>query len=102
VSPQQYLTLALRSLKFTTFQSNLLSIPYNVIHMITMLAITYLAEIFGELTFMSLTGQIWLLPFLIYLNVFKYSETNKWVIWAVLTLLLSYPNAHPIQVISPS
>lgn len=28
----------------------------------------------------------------------EYSATNKWVIWTVLTLLLSYPNAHPIQV----
>jgi hypothetical protein len=98
VAPQQYLTLALRGLKFTTFQTNLLSIPYNVLHMFTMLLITYLAEIFGELTFMSMTGQVWLLPFLIYLNVFDYAHANKWIIWAVLTLLLSYPNAHPIQV----
>lgn len=66
--------------------------------MISMLGITYLGEIFRELTFMSMSGQIWLLPFLIYLNVFDYSSTNKWVIWTVLTLLLAYPNAHPIQV----
>lgn len=96
--PAQYLTLALKGLGFTTFQTNLLSIPSNAFHMVTMLGITYLAEIVGELTFISLSGQIWLLPFLIYLTVAETAATSKWVIWGVITTLLSYPNAHPIQV----
>jgi hypothetical protein len=56
------------------------------------MGITYLAEIVGELTFVSWTGQIWILPFMIYLNVVKVNHINKWVIWAVTSLLLSYPN----------
>jgi len=96
--PTQYLTLALKGIGFNTFTTNLLTIPYTVFHMITMLALTYLAEIFGELTFMSVSGQIWALPFLIYLNVVDTTKINKWIVWAVITLLLSYPNAHPIQV----
>jgi hypothetical protein len=38
--PTQYLTLALKGLGFDTFQTNLLSIPYNVLHMFTMLGLT--------------------------------------------------------------
>ncbi|KAK0717876.1 major facilitator superfamily domain-containing protein [Lasiosphaeria miniovina] len=96
--PQQYLTLSLRGLGFDTFQSNLLSIPWNVLHMISMLGITYLAEIINELTLVSLSGQIWILPFLIYLSVANTGQANRWVLFAVTSLLLSYPNAHPIQV----
>ncbi|KAK3323382.1 major facilitator superfamily domain-containing protein [Cercophora scortea] len=96
--PAQYLTLSLRQLGFDTFQTNLLAIPYTVFHIITMLAITYLAEILQELTFVAATGQIWALPFMIYLNVVDTSKVNRWVMWTVITLLLSYPNPHPIQV----
>ncbi|KAI0377179.1 MFS general substrate transporter [Hypomontagnella monticulosa] len=95
---QQYLTLSLRQMKFDTFTSNLLSIPWTAIHIVTMLANTYAAEIFGELTFVAMIGQFWILPFLIYLNVADTANANRWVIWAVTTLLLGYPNAHPIQV----
>ncbi|KAK3318059.1 major facilitator superfamily domain-containing protein [Apodospora peruviana] len=96
--PAQYLTLSLRGLGFDVFTTNLLTIPYTVLHMITMLAVTYAAEIFGELTFISLTGQIWALPFLIYLNAVDTRLVNRWVLWAVTSLLLSFPTAHPIQV----
>ncbi|KAK2054347.1 phthalate transporter [Colletotrichum caudatum] len=90
--PSQYLTLTLRNLGFGTFQANLLAIPYTVGHMITMLAITYLGEVVGELTFVSMSGQVWALPFLIYLNVVNISEVNRWVLYAVITVLLMYPN----------
>ncbi|KAI2603054.1 MFS general substrate transporter [Hypoxylon fragiforme] len=98
VPEQQYLTLSLRQMKFDTFTSNLLSIPYTVIHIIMMLANTFAAEIFGELTLIAMVGQFWILPFLIYLNVADTANTNRWVIYTVTTLLLGYPNAHPIQV----
>ncbi|KAI8163277.1 putative transporter [Colletotrichum sp. SAR 10_70] len=90
--PQQYLTLTLRNLGFDTFQANLLSIPNTVGHMITMLAITYLAEVFKELTFIAMSGQIWTLPFLIYLNVVDTTQVNRWVLYTVISLLLIYPN----------
>ncbi|KAJ3942964.1 uncharacterized protein N0V96_007196 [Colletotrichum fioriniae] len=63
-----------------------------------MLAITYLGEVIGELTFVSMSGQVWALPFLIYLNVVDTSGVNRWVLYSVITLLLMYPNPHPIQV----
>jgi hypothetical protein len=59
---------------------------------ITMLAITYLAEIVQELTFISMSGQIWALPFLVYLSVVNTAGVNRWVLYTVITLLLAYPN----------
>jgi hypothetical protein len=70
IPPTQYLTLSLRNLGFSTFETNLLVIPKEVIHTVTMLAITYASEVFGELTLTAMSAQFWLLPFLIYLNVF--------------------------------
>ena len=63
-----------------------------------MLILTYVAEIWKELTFTAMIGQVWALPFLIYLTVANTGNLNRWVLWIVTTLLLSYPNAHPIQV----
>lgn len=57
-----------------------------------MLGLTYLAEILGELTLLAGFGQVWALPFLIYLNVADTANTSRWVIYAVTTLLLGYPN----------
>lgn len=57
-----------------------------------MLALTYFSERIGQLTLTSLIGQIWAVPFLIYMNVVNTQEINKWVFFAILTLLLSYPN----------
>lgn len=57
-----------------------------------MLLLTYLAEIVGELTFVAQSGQIWALPFLIYLVAVDTRKVSRWIIWTVTTLLLSYPN----------
>lgn len=57
-----------------------------------MLSLTYISEMTGQLTIVALVGQVWALPFLIYLNVVNTQQINKWVFWSVLTLLLSYPN----------
>ncbi len=59
---------------------------------ITMLGISYLAEITGQLTLVAGVSQIWAFPFLIYLNAVDTSKADKWVIWTVTSLLLSYPN----------
>lgn len=57
-----------------------------------MLVMAYLAEITGQLTLVAGLSQVWALPFLIYLNVVDTAKVNRWVIWTVTTLLLSYPN----------
>ena len=57
-----------------------------------MLGLTYAGEVFRDLTFTALIGQIWALPFLVFLNVFDINKINKWVAWGIMTALLCYPN----------
>ena len=94
---QQYFTLSLRGLGFGTFQTNLLAIPYTFIHILNLILITYVAEILQQLTFTSVVTQLWALPFLIYFNTVDISQTNRWLVWSVTTLLLGYPTSGAIQ-----
>lgn len=91
-TPSNYLTLSLRGLGFDTFKTNLLVIPNKVLHVITMLALTYAGEVFKELTFTALIGQLWALPFILFINLVDINEINKWWAWTIMTALLSYPN----------
>jgi hypothetical protein len=86
------LTLTLKGLGFGTFKTNLLVIPSTVFHMVTMMALTYVAEIWGELTLTSAFGQIWALPFLVYIYKVDITKINKWTAFGVMSLLLSYPS----------
>lgn len=70
----------------------------NTATVVSMLILTYLGEIWNELTFTAMIGQIWALPLLICLVVLNLATINRWALYAVLVLLLIYPNAHPIQV----
>jgi hypothetical protein len=107
-TPTQYLTLTLKGLGFGTFNTNLLVIPSTVLHMITMMALTYFAEIWGELTLTSAFGQIWALPFLVYIYLVDITKINKWTSFGIMSLLLSYPSGKPpffsfqFHLISPS
>ncbi|OAQ99346.1 hypothetical protein LLEC1_03294 [Akanthomyces lecanii] len=93
VSPQAlYLTLSLKGLGFSRFQSNLLTIPSTVLQIFSMLGLTYLAEHMRSLSLVALLAQIWALPFIIYLNVVDTATVNKWIMFAVITLLLGYPS----------
>ncbi|SPO06791.1 related to nicotinamide mononucleotide permease [Cephalotrichum gorgonifer] len=96
--PQQYLTLSLKGLGFSTFKTNLLTIPSVALAMCTIIGLTYASEIVGELTFMASICQIWMLPFLIYLYKVDVTKNNKWSTWGVLTALIAHPSPHPIQV----
>ncbi|KAJ5562531.1 Major facilitator superfamily domain general substrate transporter [Penicillium sp. DV-2018c] len=93
-TPKQYLTLTLKGLGFNTFVTNLLVIPSEVLSIFFILTITYISEITGELTLTAMVGQIWALPFLLYIYIVDINTVNKWAVWVVMTLLLAFPNAH--------
>lgn len=101
-TPKQYLTLTLKSMGFGTFVTNLLTIPSTAISIITMLSLTYLSEVLGELSLVSLFGQIWTLPFVVYLYMVDVNTANRWAVWVVMTLLLGFPNGEYLPRISPS
>ena len=111
--PDNYLTLILRSIGFGTFDSNLLTIPTQVIGAITvsvthatqyqsnqalsltkpyqMLLLTYFSEIWNERSFMAIVGQIWVLPNLIALLALP-DKASPWARFTILTVLLSFPS----------
>lgn len=91
-TPKQYMTLTLRGMGFNTFVTNLLTIPKQILMIIMMVTMTYISEVTGELTWAALFGQIWVLPFVVYLYVVDTTPANKWVVYAVITLLLGFPN----------
>lgn len=95
--PQTYLTLTLRNLGFNTTQSNLLSIPSNVLGIITLLIMCYLSEILNSRVGTAVVLQFWALPLVIALYTFN-SHTSQWVYFAVVTLITGFPYVHPIQV----
>ncbi|KAJ8118871.1 hypothetical protein ONZ43_g3906 [Nemania bipapillata] len=96
--PANYFTLVLRSLNFTTLQTNLIAIPAAALHIFSLLGLTILAEYLGEISLTAILGQLWMLPFLVWLAVTDLAHANRWLQWALTTLLLGYPLAHAIQV----
>jgi hypothetical protein len=91
-TPSQYLTLTLKGIGFDTLHTNLLVIPSTILHIINMLALTYVAEIWGELTLTALIGQIWALPFVVYIYLVDITKINKWKAFGIMSLLISYPS----------
>jgi predicted MFS family arabinose efflux permease len=96
--PTTYITLTLKSLGFSTFNVNLLTIPYSFFHILTLLSITWLSERTNERTLVAMLQPIWTLPCIIALRFWPGALTNAWGTFAVTTVLLSYPYCHAILV----
>ncbi|EPQ53585.1 MFS general substrate transporter [Gloeophyllum trabeum ATCC 11539] len=95
--PGTYLTLSLRHIGFNTFTTNLLTIPSQVLGIITMFAITLASEIVNDRSIVAMMEDVWALPCLVALYCLP-DNPNPWVYFAIATVLLSYPYTHPIQV----
>ncbi|KIJ30805.1 hypothetical protein M422DRAFT_186659 [Sphaerobolus stellatus SS14] len=93
--PANYLTLSLRKLSFTTFQSNLLTIPKTVAGLVALLGITILSELVDSRSWIALAEDLWVLPCLIALYVLP-ANPDPWKYFAVSSVLLSYPYTHAI------
>ncbi|KAK9234562.1 major facilitator superfamily domain-containing protein [Lipomyces kononenkoae] len=92
-----YLSLTLRSIGFSTFQTTLMGLPNQFGGLLTMLAVTYSSQRFNERSLHGMLAQLWVLPNLIALHSFS-RQTNKWSKYAVTTILLSHPSTHAVQV----
>ena len=95
--PQNYLTLILRTMGFSTFNANLLTIPSQFVYGVQLLIITKASEMANERSLISSISNWWFLPFLISLVALGSSASN-WLRYGLLTGLLSYPYQHAIQV----
>lgn len=92
-----YLTLQLRSQGFTTFQTNLLTIPSAVIAVSTSIAITWVAERTDQRLLWGVGVKAWNLVLLISLELLP-EQSMPWPRWAILTLLVGGPSIHPVVV----
>lgn len=62
-----------------------------------MLIITFFSEYYNERAGVGALAQLWVLPNVIAMATLP-STTNPWAKYAALTVLLSYPSTHAIQV----
>ncbi|KAH7090742.1 major facilitator superfamily domain-containing protein [Paraphoma chrysanthemicola] len=92
-----YLTLQLRSLGFTTFETNLLTIPAYALFIIQLLFWTWLSERVNERFLIGLLSQVWALPILIALELLS-KNASPWSRWVLSTLLVGHPYVHAILV----
>jgi hypothetical protein len=93
-----YLTLTLRHLGFSTFNTNLLTIVPNAVTIITLLGLTWLSEKVKERSLIAALQNIWLLPCLIALRWWPGSGKDAWGTYGLLVVLLGYPYCHAILV----
>ncbi|OQE74633.1 hypothetical protein PENNAL_c0076G04527 [Penicillium nalgiovense] len=94
---QSYLTLQLRYQGFTTFQTNLLTIPSAVLAIITLIAITWIAERTNQRLLWGVGVEVWNIVLLIALELLP-QKSMPWPRWAILTLLVGGPSIHPVVV----
>ncbi|KAG9729791.1 putative pantothenate transporter, partial [Aureobasidium melanogenum] len=93
-----YLSLTLRQLGFSTFNTNLLTIVPNAVTIITLLSLTWLSEKVKERSFVAAIQNLWLLPCLVALRWWPGSGKDVWGTYALLVVLLGYPYCHAILV----
>ncbi|KAK9351065.1 major facilitator superfamily domain-containing protein [Lipomyces doorenjongii] len=93
----RYLTLTLRSLGFSSFQSTIMGLPSSVAGVINMLLFTYLSQRYNQRAIMGFLAQVWIFPTLIALESFGV-HTNRWSKYATTIVLLSHPSTHAVHV----
>jgi hypothetical protein len=93
----QYLTLQLRDIGFSTFQTNLLTIPAYVIFIGQLLFWTWFSERFNQRFLVGLMSQIWALPLLIFLEYMP-GDVDQWIRYAATVLMVGHPYVHAILV----
>ena len=92
---QGYLTLTLKRLGFSTFDSNMLTIPSAALQVITMLALAYSSDYFNERTFHCIFGEFWIMPLLIALLTLP-DGGREWGRFSLITLISGYQYFHPL------
>lgn len=83
---QNYLSLTLHRIGYSTFDSNMLSIPSAVLQIILMLLLAYSSDFFNERTLHCMVGEFWMLPLLAALLALP-SGGVEWGRFALTTLI---------------
>lgn len=94
---QQYLTLELKRLGFTTSVTNALSIPGPALAVLIMMIPPIVSERLNHRTFVCATENLWSIPCYVALFLLP-ASASPWVYWAIATLQLGAPYVQPLQV----
>lgn len=94
----KYLAVTLRNMGFSTFSTNLLAIPHQILHTVLLLWVTKLSERIGQKALLAFVVPLWTIPLIGILAFWRNSMTNTWGTWLVTTLLLGGPYIHAICV----
>ncbi|KAK7561212.1 major facilitator superfamily transporter-like protein [Phyllosticta paracitricarpa] len=94
----QYITLILKQIGYSTFTTNLLTIPASAFHIMTLLLISRISGWLDERSLVSMIQNLWTLPCLFALRFWPGTMVNGWGTYAIVTVLLSYPYCHAIVV----
>ncbi|KAJ5215222.1 uncharacterized protein N7498_001629 [Penicillium cinerascens] len=92
-----YLSLELKSLGFSTFHTNLLSIPAYVVFILNLLLWTWISERFNIRFMLGVAAEAWALILLIALECLP-ADASAWARWVLLILLIGMPYVHAILV----
>lgn len=92
-----YISLQLKSLGFSTFHTNLLTIPAYVIFIINLLIWTWISERFNIRLLLGVGAEVWALVMLIALEVLP-ADASTWARWVLLIMLIGMPYVHAIIV----
>ncbi|PVH98062.1 MFS general substrate transporter [Periconia macrospinosa] len=92
---QGYLTLTLKRIGFSTFNSNMLTVPSAFLQILTMLALAYSSDYFNERTLHIVFGELWIMPLLIALLTLP-DGGREWGRFTLITLVSGYPYFHPL------
>ncbi|CCH47013.1 putative membrane protein [Wickerhamomyces ciferrii] len=93
-----YMTLTLKKLGFSTLNTNLLTIPYNILTIFTMLIIGYLSEIVKSRALLIGSVSVWILALTFPLRFWPGSQIKVWPTYAILTLLLGHSPIWPLTI----
>lgn len=94
--PKAYLTLSLKALGFSTFNTTLLSIPVTVFAAVNMLWVTWLTEKTNRIALIGLLAQLWVLPLLI-IEYTSAGKLSSWGQYALIFIILGQPSTHAAQ-----
>jgi hypothetical protein len=94
---KNYMTLTLRYLGFSPFNTNLLTIPYSFVNILFLFVSPWLVSK-GNYTWSYLVQPLWNLPCLIALRYWPGAQKEVWPTYALLTILLSGPQMWAVSI----
>lgn len=89
--PKAYLSLSLKAIGFSTFNTTLLGIPVTIFAALNSLWIVWLTEVFNERAIIGLLTQVWILPLLI-IEYTSVGSISNWGQYALLFFILGQPS----------